>query len=83
MPFTLLTSWSRYKRRADNKTVEARLIQDPDNGAKMMEVREERVEDVSCPVCNTILTVRNGKDFPNFILATTVFHDRHRALDIQ
>ena len=80
MPFTLLTNWTRYKRRSDNVTVEARLIKE--DAIKMMEIREERVDNVSCPVCNTILTTRNGRHFPNFILEPGVFHERHRALDI-
>jgi len=65
MKSTSLTSWTRYKRRADNVTVEARLILEGDfpEGIKMMEIRETRVDDVSCPVCRTILTTRNGKDF--------------------
>lgn len=68
--------WKWYKRRSDNKKVEARLVE----GKHLVEVRESKSEDYWCPDCKSMLSKGNSKDFPHVFLPPSVFHERHRPL---
>ena len=74
-----LGPWKRYKRRADNVEVSARLVNR--DGTKLLEVKESRMSDFQCPNCKYLLTQRDTGAFPNFFLEPKIFHEHHRPLD--
>ena len=76
---SVLTPWRRYKRRADNVEVNARLVHR--DGTKLLEIRESRMPDFQCPNCKYLLTQRDTGAFPNFFLEPKIFHEYHRPLD--
>ena len=71
--------WITYIRRADNVRVSARLIER--EGEKFLEVKESNRSDFCCPNCKYLLTQRDTKDFPNFVLEPKIFHEFHKPLD--
>ncbi len=80
-----LSPWKRYKRRADNVTVRARLVMVTDQlqgEKKMLEVSENRMEDFPCPNCKYLITQGNSQAFPNFFLEPPIFLEAHKPLDI-
>lgn len=76
---TQLGPWKRYKRRADNVTISARLVQR--DGVKLLEVKENRMPDFHCPNCQYLLTQRDTGAFPNFVLEPQLFHEAHKLAD--
>ncbi len=76
---SVLSSWKRYKRRADNVIVSARLVQR--GGTKLLEVKESRMSDFTCPECKYLLTQRDTGAFPNFFLEPRIFHEAHKLVD--
>lgn len=74
-----LSPWKKYKRRADNVIVSARLVLR--KGTKLLEVKESRMSDFCCPNCKYMLTQRDTGAFPNFFLEPKIFHEFHRPLD--
>lgn len=74
-----LGPWIKYARLVDNARVSARLVNR--DGTKMLEVKENRMSDFTCPKCKYLLTQRDTGAFPNFFLEPKKFHQAHRVLD--
>ncbi len=64
---------------ADNVHLTARLVSL--DGEKLLEVKESKSDDFVCPDCKHLITQRNGKEFPNFLLEPKNFHETHRPID--
>jgi hypothetical protein len=71
--------WKRYKRYSDNVKLEARLVQMGDH--KLMQVKESREGNFTCPCCSALISQGNAKAFPQVLLEPKSFHERHRPLD--
>ncbi len=74
-----LSPWKKYKRRVDNVPAEGRLVLR--NGEKLLEVKESKGDDYSCPSCKHLITQRNGRDLPNFFLEPVIFHETYKPVD--
>ena len=80
MPYlSALGEWKPYKRYSDNRKVKARLVQVRD--MKLIEVEEEKGEEVKCPSCGHVISQFGGKGLPNSLLLPRIFHERHRPLE--
>lgn len=77
---TYLSKPKKYKRYSDGGSVEAVLVKV--GGKKLMEIREQASENLTCPGCRLTLSVMVGgaTEWRTF-LEVADFHKRHRSLD--
>ena len=80
---SVLSEWRKYKRRADNIEVSARLVTIIDQvrgKIKVLEIKENRMPDFACPNCKHLITQGNSQVFPNFFLEPKIFHEGHKPI---
>lgn len=89
MQFTLvpLGPWIKYARLSDNIKVSARLVERTDTVdekeamMKMLEVKEDRMSEFTCPSCKYLITQRDARTFPNLFLEPKIFHAAYKLVD--